>query len=263
MAAHFVDHPLARSILGTVQSVGALTSQQMLAYFHDRYSPKNIVLSAGGNINFDQLVALADQYCGPWPMFDAPRELRRADKRSSFHVVQKPLASQAYVVQTSNAPAAEDDDRYAARVLGTILGDDTGSRMFWEMVDTGLAEYSVFGPHEYQGTGVFFTSMSCTPEEVAENLQRIKDIFREAEKNGVTSEELEQAKNKICADDLVFGTSSQSDVFRRQRLVATSPVQDDPRRGASLSRCHDQGYPPGSRKVSDFGSHHDRHRPDG
>ncbi|MGV3606305.1 MAG: M16 family metallopeptidase [Planctomycetaceae bacterium] len=213
MAAHFVDHPLARSILGTVQSVGALTSTQMMEYFQSRYSPKNIVLSAAGNIDFEKLVALADQYCGPWPMFDAPRALPVAAKRSSFHVVQKPLASQAYVVQTSNAPAAEDDDRYAARVLGTILGDDTGSRMFWEMVDTGLAEYAVFGPHEYQGTGVFFTSMSCAPEEVAANLQRIKDIFCQAEADGVTSEELEQAKNKICAQMILSSERPANRMF--------------------------------------------------
>lgn len=233
MAAHFVDHPLARSILGTTQSVSDLTSPQMMEYFQRRYSPKNIVLSAGGNIDFEKLVALAEQHCGPWPMFDAPRTLTRASKRSSFQVVQKPLAAQAYAVQTSNAPAAEDEDRYAARLLGTILGDDTGSRMFWEMVDTGLAEYCVFGPHEYQGTGVYFTNMSCTPEEVAANLQRVIDIFREAEKNGVTGEELEQAKNKTCAHLILSSERPASRMFavgnawlqRRQYKTVREAVQ--------------------------------------
>ena len=46
MAAYFGDHPLARSILGTAQSVGDLTSAQMRAYFEQRYSPRNIALVA-------------------------------------------------------------------------------------------------------------------------------------------------------------------------------------------------------------------------
>ena len=57
MAAFFGPHPLGRSVLGTVQSVGALARDQMLAYFDERYSPRNIVLSAAGNVDFDALLA--------------------------------------------------------------------------------------------------------------------------------------------------------------------------------------------------------------
>ena len=43
------------------------------------------------------------------------------------------------------------------------------------------------------------TYLACTPDEAAANLQRIADIVRAAETGGVTQEELDQAKNKICA----------------------------------------------------------------
>jgi predicted Zn-dependent peptidase len=99
----------------------------------------------------------------------------------------------------SAAPSATDDDRYAARLLATIVGDDSGSRLFWELVDTGLADSASISVQEYQGAGAFLTGLACLPEQAQENLQRIGEIVAEVEASGVTEEELDQAKNKVCA----------------------------------------------------------------
>ena len=101
----------------------------------------------------------------------------------------------------------------AARLLGTILGDDTGSRLFWELVDTGLAEYAVLGAHEYQGSGIYMGSMCCSPDQVAENLQLFQNVLHEAENSGVTEEELSQAKNKICAQMILSSERPASRMF--------------------------------------------------
>src|SRR5262245_9406186 len=186
MTVFFGDHPLGRSILGTTESVGALKRDQMLAYFERRYSPRNMVLVAAGNIDFDSLVLQAQNYCGRWQMFDTPRPLPPARPRSDFRVVHKPLAVQQYVVQLAAAPDATDPDRYAARLLTTIVGDESGSRLFWELVDTGQAESASIGTHEFQGAGVFITWLSCLPDLAADNVQRITDLVREAEASGIT-----------------------------------------------------------------------------
>ncbi|NLF72765.1 MAG: insulinase family protein [Candidatus Anammoximicrobium sp.] len=197
MAAHFGAHPLGRSVLGTADSVGRLTRDQMLDYFRQRYSPRNIVLAAAGNVDFDRLVTRAERFCGSWEPFDAPRETPRAAAHSGLQVVHKPAAVQQYVIQIANGPALEDDDRHAARLLAAVLGDDSGSRMFWELVDPGFAESASMGACEYQGTGILMTQLSCAPEDTAENLARLRDILAEAETDGVTEAELAQAKSKI------------------------------------------------------------------
>lgn len=199
MAAFFGDHPLGRSILGTTDSVGALARDQMLRYFERRYSPANMVLAAAGNLDFDALILQAQNYCGRWQMFDAPRALSRPQPRTTWQVIHKPLAVQQYVVQLSAGPSTNDDDRYAARLLSTIVGDDSGSRLFWELVDTGQAESASIGSQEFQGTGVYMTWLSCLPNLAAENLQRLGEIIAEVQSDGVTEEELIQAKNKVCA----------------------------------------------------------------
>ncbi len=193
------SHPLARSILGTVESIEALQRDQMLAYFERRYSPANIVLAAAGAVDFPKLIEQVENLCGSWPAFEAPRETPVPTPVHHTRIIAKPQAAQEYLVLGSLGPGANDEDRYAARVLSMILGDESGSRLFWELVDTGLVEYAALSLQEYQGMGVFMTSLSCTPEEAAGNLARVREIYAAAEKDGLTEEELTQAKNKICA----------------------------------------------------------------
>ena len=147
-------------------------------------------------------------------------------------MIHKPQATQQYVVQIAAAPATADEDRYAARLLSTIVGDDSGSRLFWELVDTGLAEYAAIGAHEFQGAGIYMSYLSCAPDSAAENLQRIAEIVAEVEAEGITPEELTQAQNKICAEHRAASRAArQPDVRRRQQLDSAAAIPDDPRGG--------------------------------
>ena len=65
-AMYFGSHPLGRSVLGTAESIGGLSSEAMGDYFRRRYSPGNIVLAAAGRIDFDGLVSCVEGRCGQW-----------------------------------------------------------------------------------------------------------------------------------------------------------------------------------------------------
>jgi predicted Zn-dependent peptidase len=209
MSAYFSPHPLGRSILGTAASIEALTAEQMRSYFEARYSSSNIVLAAAGNIDFERLVADAAQWCGHWPRREAPRATPRAASRTGFHLLRKDSAKQQYTLELGAFPAAADHDRFAARLLATIVGDDTGSRLFWELVDSGETEYCGLSNYEYQGTGVFATYLCCPPEDTREMWQRMNKVLADVQANGVTDEELDRAKAKLCAQ-IVLGAERPS-----------------------------------------------------
>ncbi|HUY31925.1 MAG TPA: pitrilysin family protein [Pirellulales bacterium] len=196
-AAHFGRHPLGHSVLGTVRSITDLKVEAMREYFRRRYSPANIALVAAGQVDFDALLAAAGEYCGGWEPFEAGRTAERAAPHAGFECLLHPSATQEYVLQLANGPGATDDDRFAAKLLATILGDDSGSRLFWELVDPGLAESANLGHCDYEGTGLYMTYLSCEPEQTAGNLRRVLEIYRGVEAGGVTAAELGQAKNKI------------------------------------------------------------------
>jgi len=196
-ARFYGAHPLGRSVLGTAESVACLTADAMRDYHRQRYSPGNIVLAGAGQIDFESLVATAERCCGDWGSVATDRTVEPAAARDGFEVLHKESAIQQYVLQISNGPGAEDHDRYAAKLLATVLGDDSGSRLYWELVDPGLAEHVSLGHGEHQGAGMMMTCMSCAPEQAAENLQRIFNIYRHAETEGITAIELKQAQNKV------------------------------------------------------------------
>src|SRR5580704_6293979 len=75
-AAYFGDHPLGRSVLGTLQSIEDLPLAAMREYFRRRYAPGNIVLAAAGRIDFDRLVADCRGACGDWQAVESPRNVR-------------------------------------------------------------------------------------------------------------------------------------------------------------------------------------------
>ncbi len=198
MALYFDQHPMSHSILGTVETVGAMKPQQMRDYFQQRYCPSNITLVATGNVDFDGLVKTANQHCGQWEPFEAERDTPRAEPCSKFQVAQRESAAQEYVIQIADGPSAMDEDRYAAWLMATILGDSSGSRFYWDLVYPGRAEYAEIGVYEFQGTGIFMTFLCCAADDAADLLQRIREMEQDLEAHGVTAEELSQAKNKIA-----------------------------------------------------------------
>src|SRR5205085_7160094 len=115
------------------------------------------------------------------------------------HVIPKDKVAQEHVVLMSPGPAADDPLRYAAETLALVVGDDSGSRLYWALVDPGLADSADTSFHEYQGTGSFYTSFSCAPDKAQKNLSIVLQVLRTVEADGITEEELQQAKSKILS----------------------------------------------------------------
>jgi predicted Zn-dependent peptidase len=196
-AAFFNGHPLGRSVLGTVQSVSDLSVDAMKRYFAERYSPANITLVGAGRIDFKALVETAKRACGDWPAIEAPRTIPPATPAQAYGVLHKESATQEYLLQMAAAPSATDADRYAAKVLTVILGDDSGSRLYWALVDPGRAEHASLHYSGYHGAGAYLTWLACEPDQTADNLRTVLDVYRQAETDGITAAELSQAKCKI------------------------------------------------------------------
>jgi predicted Zn-dependent peptidase len=198
--AYFGDHPLGQSILGTAATVGALTREQMHTYFQRRYVPSNITVVAAGNFDWPALVALIEKHCGSWGGGAAPRQgVREARGTGAFEVLTRAKVTQEHVFLISPGPAADSPLRHAADTLAMILGDDSGSRLYWALIDPGLADSADASFHEYEGTGSFYTSFSGEPGRTEENLAIVLDLLGEAQRASVTEDELRQAKNKILS----------------------------------------------------------------
>jgi len=205
MATHFFGHPLGQSILGTNESITALTADQMRDYHRQQYNAANITLAVAGNTNIDEVRALAEKFCSSIPSGSGHRKLPAVEAQVRSEFIVKEGSGHQHIMQMGMAPLASDSLRFAAELLAVIVGDDSGSRMFWEIVYPGHADAAELGYNEYDGAGTWMTYLSCHPDQTPENLQRMQGIFDVVNKEGVTEDELEQARNKVASRIVLRG----------------------------------------------------------
>jgi predicted Zn-dependent peptidase len=195
--AFFVPHPLGNSVLGSKHSISALQRDQMFQYWKRRYVAPNVTVVAAGNFDWTHLVRLIEERCGGWEQGEAPRERPKVTGSGAFRIVPKEKVLQEHLFLLGGGPPASSPLRYSAEVLATALGDDTASRLYWALVDPGLADSADVSFHEYDGAGVFYTYLSGEPGRARGNLDVAVGMFRQVQKDGLTKQELEQAKSKL------------------------------------------------------------------
>lgn len=198
MQRHFQGHPLGQTVLGSRESVGALTALQMRDYHSRRYRAGNIVLAVAGRCDWPAVLQQVQECCGNWGAGTAPRPVTPPNPQPSALWLARPHLQQQQVVLMCPAPGASDPQRFAAELLAVIIGDDSNSRMYWELVDPGHADIAEINFHEFEGTGAYLTFLSGDPEQTRANLDRIQKICDDVNRRGVTDDEVELAKTKVA-----------------------------------------------------------------
>ena len=191
MEIQFGPRGLGRRVLGTAESIQEMTASRMRDYFLSMYRPENLVLAASGNIDFDAMVEQVETLTSDWSQRQTTGEnLLHCDTADSLPPgislephLSVPEINQSYLVRISSGPSEASEDRYAARVLASILGDEGGSRMFWDLIDTGRAEVATIWPHEFTDCGAWFTYLVCDPADAPSNRDQIDRILSDVVKD--------------------------------------------------------------------------------
>ncbi|MGN6368102.1 MAG: M16 family metallopeptidase [Phycisphaerae bacterium] len=208
MADHFGAHPMAASVLGTKESITALTQPQMKNYFDSRYGPGNMVLAAAGNIDFEEFVKLAEKYCGHWPRVNVQRAYPTPLLKPKRHHISDPKLKRHYIAGLCPGPSAQDESRYPAMVLSDVMGDHEGSRLFWALVEPGLADEADFSFYPHDKTGSFLIYASCDPERATQVEGILLNELNKLLKEGLTPDEVQRSKNKIESGTVLQGEST-------------------------------------------------------
>ena len=196
---HFDSHPCGNSVLGSEESITNLTSKQMRDYFVKRYAPNNMVLACAGHFDWEQICSIGEKSCGRWERQDAGRELGDWPGSKKKERIEKANLVREHICLMSHGVSVKDPRRFAAALLGVIVGDDVGSRYFWELVDKALAEAAAMQYGAMDGTGVFHSYIRCSRENVTKVLDTIEGIFSSLSKDGISEEELQKSKNKTLS----------------------------------------------------------------
>jgi predicted Zn-dependent peptidase len=204
MEEHFREHPLALRVLGTTDTIKGLSRDQMHGYFSQRYSSDNIIVSAAGKLDFEKLVSDIAKAAGHWKPTGATRAYSEPKCDTAIKGVTDAKVTRHYIAMMTPAPSAQDPRRYAAKVLADVLGDTEGSRLYWALIDPGLAEEADFSYFPHDRCGSYFAFTSCDPERGKQVEKILIDtIDRYAAK--IDPDEIERAKNKLATQATLQG----------------------------------------------------------
>ncbi|HLK72802.1 MAG TPA: pitrilysin family protein [Streptosporangiaceae bacterium] len=217
------DTPLGRPILGTVDSINAITREQIFEHYLDRYTPEHLVVAAAGNLDHDTVVQLVAQAFGPALERAAePAPPRLNGSLSGFGAaagVGTTLISrgieQANLVLGCEALARTDDRRFALGVLNAAFGGGMSSRLFQEVREKRGLAYSVYSfAAQHADTGMWGIYVGCLPAKADEVLAICAEEIDRVVTGGLTDAELARGKGQVRGS-IVLGLEDPSSRMSR------------------------------------------------
>lgn len=193
----FGAHPLGRSVLGTAETVGAVTPGRLADFHGASYRTRNIVVSAAGNVPHEQMLDLVRDV---FPA-DGSEPVRRPPTvptpAASLRVVTR-KTEQVHLVLGGIGYSRQHPDRFAWGVLDTLLGGGMSSRLFQEIREKRGLAYSVYSYRSTFGeTGLWAVYAGTTPAHAPEVMKLVADELDRLAGDGITEEELLRAKGHM------------------------------------------------------------------
>jgi predicted Zn-dependent peptidase len=196
---HFDGHSCGNSVMGSRESIEALTFQQMLDYFNERYVPNNLVIACAGIFDWHKICSTIEASCDKWQKRPVVREFKHCQGSKKKQRIERAFLSREHIYLISVAPSLQEQARYAALLLSHIIGDIIGSRFYWELVDKDFADIATMEYMVMEDTGVLCSYIGCKSGNMSRVIDIVRDIFSSVAKNGTTEDELRRAKNKVLS----------------------------------------------------------------
>lgn len=210
LSAYYAGHPLSHRTLGTAETISALSVERMMEYWRRRYEANNILFSIAGNFDWEAVRGQVEQLCGGWGTGEAGRSTTDVAPAPAFRNFTRDDMQQEMIAFGLRSVPRSDDARYTAEVVGTILGDSTGSRLFWGVRETGLAESVGADYLAMDGSGLIIVFATTEPGKAAQTIEAVRGEVRRLQEGGVTEDELRRAKTKLATRVVLGGESTNS-----------------------------------------------------
>jgi predicted Zn-dependent peptidase len=225
------DHPFGYSILGTPQTLAALSADDLRCLHQSNYHRGNCVIAAAGNVDHGRLLEMLDRE--GWfegrarergrerarpsvPPASAARGVSRREERDT---------AQSHVVFGTDTFPLRDPRRFALAILTNVFGGGMSSRLFQRIrEELGLA-YAVFAYKNFHQTsgqlGVYVGSQTASADQAVTAIREEHDRLA---REGLPASELAHGKQQLKGQIML---SLESTLARMGRLAGFSLHDDE------------------------------------
>lgn len=232
MAAQYQNHRYGVPIIGWQHEVAQLDMPELTAFYERHYAPNNAVLVVAGDVDPQDVLALAREYYGPIPAnADLPARARpteppqRAERRITY---VDPRVSQPYLVRSYLAPQRQSgaqDDAAALVYLAELLG---GSPFTSELgralqFDTQTAIYTnaSYGGMSLDATTFSFVVLPSEDVSLPDAEAAMDDVITAFMNNDIDPARMEAIRTKLRASE-IYALDDAQGLARRYGTALTT-----------------------------------------
>ena len=195
--AAFDQQPLGRSVLGTAETLRAISRDDCLAWIRDELVPSRLILSASGKVDADDLLKCAEALLGDmenWP----GRPIARAEFTGGVRNDRREF-EQAHWCLGMPGMAASDPRLPALSVFVQALGGGMSSRLFQELREERGLAYSVSAWQQaYADTGIVALSCAADRNRAVESMHLARAVVADAMET-LSEAEVQRARAQLEA----------------------------------------------------------------
>ncbi len=216
-------HPLGHSILGSEKGIKSSTRESLTGFFKGHYLASNTIAAIAGNFDSDEASALIAKYFSR----DCKPGSNSEGSESAFVIVPRQYhinrdLEQVHLCMGLPGLRRDDSDRWTMYVLSTILGGSMSSRLFQKIREEQALSYSIYSFHSsFSDAGIFGIYCATAPSKFEKAVSLILEECRQISENGISDEELADAKTFIRGN---MALSFESNEVRMGQLAKSEMV---------------------------------------
>jgi predicted Zn-dependent peptidase len=226
----YPDHPLGRPILGTPESLLTFKPDVVRSYYEELYAPDNLVIAAGGNLDHDQLIDLAQTYFGDLRPRNFPLSFTPPVAAAPLTLRHKNELEQSHLVLGSPCPSSVSEDRYTTTILSVILGGGMSSRLFQAIREERGLVYTIFASaNPFNDCGYMSIYAAASTEQLDETVAATMEELVRIKSELIEEEELERNKDQLKASLMLNleSTSSRMSSLAQQEMTLGRFISPD------------------------------------
>ncbi|MGH9746520.1 MAG: M16 family metallopeptidase [Candidatus Acidiferrales bacterium] len=194
----WTPHALGKPILGTPETVSALTRETLESWFRHWYAPNHLVITAAGHLSHQQMVDLvAERFAKLAP---SPNGAADSVPVATPHITLKTKHELEQVHLCIGVPALPmtDERRFAVAALNNVLGGGMSSRLFQNIREKQGLAYAIFSEmNSYRDSGALSVYAGTSLETAEQLVRSVLDEFRKLKEEPLPEEELRRAKDHL------------------------------------------------------------------
>lgn len=219
--AAYPEQPVGRPIIGTPQSVKAITAEDLARFLATRYVGPRTVISAAGAIDHGQLVRHAEALFGGMSSTEGEPAVpaRYAGGRRSL----SKTFEQSHLLIGFPSPAWRDSDFFAAQVFSGLLGGGMSSRLFQEVREARGLCYAIYSTAwAFEDAGLMVVHAATGDAQVRELIGVLANELRRSATELPSPPEIQRSKAQMKAGLLMSleSTGARAEQMARQLLMA-------------------------------------------